>query len=568
MVQSSNCLAAQSVDIPSLRKVARRDFHSVIVRLMHTSQYGIKPRQLAPCYRHFSQSLALLTESSQFAKMAPDRLASSRTSMTPYLNNKPREIEAHVVDNGSQLPKQSSITTRILFQIIAPHIEFRTLTQLTNRLSKIELDQRDRAGKEQSLAKMLDILFEEDEKTKSDNITTIRYAPSLKAHQWIQPTIHAYFMGKKLDVPKQDLADPPSYRKDPTYPPNRNRQQQQKNLNTLIEARKVCLRHPIEFENESTRSSDYSVSYNHERQSHAQLHLEAEGMLEKLASHLPLSHFNNLMEKINVFAMPDDKVKQNDSNSWCIDNDSNTLPDYPTSHDTGSNKDNTRILCNALTNCSPSHSHLVADAFADYFGLDLPKLHSTKMEKKDAGKAIDKKAKPDIGTNKEPVDALKYQREIRMIEKKYEKKRDKFVQDVMELQHIFASWGEHKNAENNVADHAYQASTIEAVLLEKDEDEDDVSSDLLVKEFKKAQEPYSPQTRIEQKEQLKGTLEELRKIGLDKAKEGVEKKIGKGIGRPQKGVDDIVSIVHFCGTAHSSHFAIASFRHPHPIYGN
>lgn len=504
--------------------------------------------------------------------MAPDRLASSRTSMTPYSNNKPSKIEAHFVDNGSQLPKQSSITTRILFQIIAPHIEFRTLTQLTNRLSKIELDQRDRAGKEQSLTKMLDMLFDDDGKKNSDIITTVRYAPSLKAHQWIQPTIHAYFMGKKLDVPKQDRADPPSYQKDPTYPPNKNRQQQQKNLNTLIEARKFCLRHPIKFENGSTRSSDYSVSYNHEHQSHAQLHLEAEGMLEKLTLHLPLSHFNNLMEKIRVFAMPDDKLKQNDSNSWYIDNDGDTLSDRhasndPKAHDTSSNKDNTRILCNALTNCSPSHSHLVANAFADYFGLDLPTLHSTKKEKKAADKAIDKDAKPDINTNKEPVDALKYQREIRMIEKKYEKKRDKFVQDVMELQHIFASWGQHKPAENSVEDHAYQASTIETVSIEKDEDGDDVSSDLLVKEFKKAQEPYSPQTRIEQKEQLKGTLEELRKIGLDKANEGVDKKKGKGRGRPQKGVDDIVSIVQFCGTAYSSLSAF-SFRQPHPIYGN
>ena len=134
-----------------------------------------------------------------------------------------------------------------------------------------------------------------------------------------------------------------------------------------------------------------------------------------------------------------------------------------------------------------------------------------------------------------------------MIEKKYNRKRDKFVKEVMEIQHIFANWGE-SFAEDIGAHNAYQPSTIETVLLEKDGDENDASSDLSVKEFKKAQEPYSLQTRLEQKEQLKGTLDELRKLALEKEKDGDEKKTPKGRGRPQRGMNEVDLNLIFFGT--------------------
>lgn len=499
MVSPSNCFIATKVVRSSCHKIEQCSYLTAIARV-HNSQCYIKPLRFASQYRHFSQSRALLTELA----------SSSNTSKTPYLDNKPRKVEerqenANNFGTGGQLPKQSSVTTRILFQIIAPHIESRILTQLTNRLSKIELDKPDRAGKEQSLQKMLDFLFEKGE-NNIDTDAAVKYAPSVKAHPWIKPAIHAYFMGKKLDVPNQQCVDTPSYQEDPTYPPNRNRHQQRKNLNIMIEARKM------------------SILYNSESQSHVQLHLEAEEMLEKLSLHLPLSHFYNLMEKLRGFTMLGDKVR-NDRTSWWIDNESNTPPDTTVSidakpNDAGLQKDSIRILCNALTYCSPTHSHLVADAFADYFCLDIQKPQI---------------AKTDIGPQKEALDVVKHQREILITEKKYNNRRDKFVKDMMELQHIFASWGENFVSEGIGPGNTCQISTIDNVLIEKNDNEDDTSSDLSVKEFKKAQEPYSTQTRMEQKEKLKETLDELRRIGLEKEKEGAEKRKGKGRGRPQKG---------------------------------
>ena len=506
----------------SCQKVKQSSCPSAIARL-HISQYAIKPRRFASQYRHIARSTAMLTEIA----------SSSRTSKTPYLDKKPRKVEekqekANNVGKGGQLPKQSSITTRVLFQIIAPHIEFRTLTQLTNRLSKIELDQRDRDGKEQSLQKMLDFLFDKGDKN-IDTDAAVKYAPSVKEHPWIKSAIHAYFMGKKLDAHHQ-CVDTSSYREDPTYPPNRNRQQHRKNLHILIEARKISIRHSTTMEIGS------NSGYNSDCQSHDQLHLEAEKMLEKLSFHLPLSHLYNLMEKLRGFTMMADKV-QNDRTSWWIDNESNMPPDTSVSidakpYDAGLQKDSIRILCNVLTNCSPTHSHLVADAFANYFCVDLSKPQTAKREKKDVAKTVNNIAKADIAPQKEALEVMKHQREILMAEKKYNNRRDKFVKDMMELQHIFASWGE-----NFVIspDNACQTSTIDNVLIEKDDDEDGASSDLSVKEFKKAQEPYSSQTRMEQKEKLKETLDELRMMGLEKEKEGVEKSKGKSRGRPQKG---------------------------------
>ena len=64
-----------------------------------------------------------------------------------------------------------------------------------------------------------------------------------------------------------------------------------------------------------------------------------------------------------------------------------------------------------------------------------------------------------------------------------------------------------------------------------DEDGDDASSDLSVREFLKAQEPYSAESRREQREEVKGTLEELRRAGDEI---GAENKM-KGRGRPKIG---------------------------------
>lgn len=574
MARPSTYFVAQSVARPSFHEVEQCKYLSSIARLLlpHPSRNEIRASSR---YRRFSQTTTLCDESFfHAARMDSDRLKSpSRTAVTPYLNNKPRKPEASQrdadnFDKGAQLPKQSSITTRILFQIIAPHVEFRTLTQLMNRLSKIELDQRDRAGKVQALEKTLDILFEKEGNKNLDNVTNIKYAPSLKAHPWIQPTIHAYFMGKKLDVPNQDGLYHSS-RTDPTYPPNRNRQQHQKNLHILMEARKVCLIRPMSSEKESN-------GFNNERHSYAQQQLEAEELLMKLCSHLPISHFSNLMEKMKGVTMLNDKVKQNDPSSWWIDNDRNTSPERHTSNDAHTrdhlnHNDNIRTLCNALTNCSPTHSHLVADAFAEYFCLDLSKTQPATTKKRDVNKAIDKVANPDTIIIRDDTVALKHQREILVIEKKYNRKRDKFVKEVMEIQHIFANWGE-SFAEDIGAHNAYQPSTIETVLLEKDGEENDASSDLSVKEFKKAQEPYSLQTRLEQKEQLKGTLDELRKLALEKEKNGVETKTPKGRGRPQRGVNDVDLNLIFFGTM--CIFPFINFplcvicRPSHKIYGN
>jgi len=67
------------------------------------------------------------------------------------------------------IPKQSTQAARILFQSIAPHVEFRTLHQLTKQLTKMisrglhpQLDSFDKVGKKRTLKRRLGMLFEWD----------------------------------------------------------------------------------------------------------------------------------------------------------------------------------------------------------------------------------------------------------------------------------------------------------------------------------------------------------------------------------------------------------------------
>ena len=114
------------------------------------------------------------------------------------------------------------------------------------------------------------------------------------------------------------------------------------------------------------------------------------------------------------------------------------------------------------------------------------------------------------------------------------------VKKMMELQHEFVSWGEKSSANDEVKGKIYADSVVENFTIRDNDtekqgsnDDDDVSSDLVVSEFQQEQAPYSFSSKKMQQEELAETLVELRRMGLRKNEDGMEKKRRRG--RPRKG---------------------------------
>lgn len=591
MARPSIYLTTRRVVSPALQSGVR--FFNLTTVGPHAGGNGINQRQQGdgirstPAlptrfqYRSFSQSMPLSSSSAR--RMDTDSLPTpvNRKAKKIRIRPKPKmplQIRSQGrVDVGieNNLPKQSSHTSRILFQTIAPHIEFRTLHHLTKHLSRIisrghhKFDTQDRDGKKRTLKRRLDTLFEiEGEKEDSDESAALdaEYTWSLKGHPWIQQTIYNYFMGKLLDKPykKTDVdSNPLTYQEDPTYPPNQNRQQHEKHLNTLVKAREVSLSNPIFWSEKSMRDSGYSFNRNpsqdndrwevkerekklqeyqqkiakqHSHKSDVELQSEAEDLLEVLMSCLPPPHFHRLMVTLEGFTQLEDPSStsqnkseegQNDANSWYIDDDeSSPLPSLPESraaHDDWK-KHRIPILPKFLSNCSVSHSHLVAVDLGRYFYTDLS--NKPEVRKKDNGEdngIITPDERKDA-ERKEAARAIQKQRKLQSTEIRYIKTQGEFIEKMMQLQHQFAYWEQAPAAGEQAAaaKEVYHGSALD----EGNSSEDvDVTSDLMVAEFEKAP------LKKEQQEQLAETLMELRRMGL-RSDDDVEQKRSRG--RPKK----------------------------------
>lgn len=466
------------------------------------------------------------------------------------------------VHNQYLPPKQSSYTTRILFDTLAPHMEIRTLHKLTKKLSSgiitqssIDPTRKDAvmaSRREMALDRALDAMFE------TTSATGIEWPPSVKSeytwklwgHAWMRQTLRAYFMGGKLDKPQSkprhrtndDDNNIPiiqtntklSYESDPTYPPIINRRRHKENKDILLVSREIRLRHPIQWRKKPAGRVGHEerIRDQHQDKYDDQLRSEAEDLLEVLTSSLPPPHFDKLLGRLDRFArVESDSIKGDVTGGWSIDNDSNggfssshhssSLPALPPStvaaQQANHKKDYIGGLGNFLKDCSPSHSHLIAMAVAEFLYVD------TGM----AVKSVDPNV---VGPEKAAANVVGKHRLLHAAQKRYDKLRDDFIVDLMKLQHEFASWDnpvtteKEKSMITTTTTQPYDTSSM---------DDDDISSDLSVSEFLKAQEPYSAESRLKQRDEVKGTLVELRQVGLN-AEVGAESK-NKGRGRPKMG---------------------------------
>lgn len=461
------------------------------------------------------------------------------------------------VHNQYLPPKQSSYTTRILFDTLAPHMEIRTLHKLTKKLSSgiitpssTDPTRRDAVmanRREMVLDRALDAMFE------TTSATGIEWPPSVKSeytwklwgHSWMRQTLRAYFMGGKLDKPQRKLRhrindddefpiiqanSKLSHETDPTYPPTINRRRHKENIDILLDSREVRIRHPIQWRKKPAGRVGHEerIREQHQDKDDDQLRSEAEDLLELLTSSLPPPHFDKLLGRLDRFVrLESDNSKGDVTGGWSINDDNNagsshssSLPALPPStvaSQTNNKKRDIWGLGDFLKDCSPSHSHLIAMAVADFFYVD------TGVNIKSADPNV-------VGPEKAAANVVGKHRLLHAAQKRYDKLRDDFIVDLMKLQHEFASW-------DNPATIELEKSMITTTTTQPNDisimDDDEISSDLSVSEFLKAQEPYSAESRSKQRDEVKETLIELRQVGLN-AEVGAESK-KKGRGRPKMG---------------------------------
>ena len=486
-----------------------------------------------------------------------------RNSAPPKPANKDRSGQE------STIPKQSVQAARILFQTIAPHVEFRTMHQLMKQLTKSIprerhhlIDNNDSSAKKRALKRRLGLLFDKSSEPG-------QYSWSVKTHLWLEPILYQFMMGKFMDSPDAirdakkaaALAKSLPYQSDKTYPPNRNRVKYEKNVNTLIEARNMSLEYPMFWNAKAMGDSGFYVKTGKKKNKKQlaamkesmdqiqKLHLEkpasklkqeSENLLEILMHKLPEPHFEKLMKELERFAEVDGNLAEKKRKSWYIEDDNYSAS---TKKQTAANakplqdikpkdakQNKITVLGNALSDISRSHSHLVAVELGRYFYVDLlvKTDGKSKSSAKQAAGPDDKNQAAAAPPAEEPnvsdsmplspqatIAAIRKNRKLSDTEKAYEKLRNNFVERLLQLQHEFASW-------EDMDDDAGDDEII---------DNGDISSDLKVKQFQREQMNYKADERMQQKEALAETLLELQKMGLRKDDDG--KKLSRG--RRKKG---------------------------------
>jgi hypothetical protein len=472
-------------------------------------------------------------------------------------HQKKKKSQPSSSSNVVSIPKQSSYTTRILFDSIAPHIEFRTLHQLTKQLSLLisrghhKLDVSDFNVKKRTIKRRLDTLFEPE---SNSDASSGEYSWSIKSHRWIQPVIHQYMMGKHLDASQSKrkpttINQSSSQNDDQTYPPNHNRKNYQENLQTLKKARQVSLRHPIFWTEKLMKEFGYSYSGKkvqlrdpqrlkyqldilrlHSLKDEEQLQDDAEYLMQLLMDCLPPPHFDKVMRSLEDYTKLDNNnVTEEGDNSWCIDEVENDENSSSQSERNGTVKGRRiSILGKFLIASSSSHSHLVAVELAKFLYVKLPLPEKEESDKEDENDNTDGSSEDSDMTASEAAYALRKHRKLHSSDKRYQKTKEDFVQKMMELQHNFASWEKESVEDSSVS--KVSNYDIDASDDSNGSDNDNLS-DLQVTEFEKQQQAYNADTQKIQKEELAETLAELRRMGLRNEEDSISTK-----GRPRKGM--------------------------------
>ena len=158
---------------------------------------------------------------------------------------------------------------------------------------------------------------------------------------------------------------------------------------------------------------------------------------------------------------------------------------------------------------------------ANYFHVDIPQPKNKKkyVDADTEREAVDTPTSPE----RRIAFAIERQTQLSSIQKKYNKKKDVFVEKISRLQHEFASTRDERSGMKLPDDQPYNGNRSGSL-------QDLVDDDLLVDVFQKAQAKYSPESRKQQKEELGETLMDLRQLesGTSNQEDNGEKKRGRG----------------------------------------
>ena len=473
-------------------------------------------------------------------------------SPTSYAYRVSRTKQLGQSDSNHPIPKQSSHAAKQLFQLIAPHIEQRTIHQLIRQMNKIisrteDLTVRTTGAKIRALQRQLDKLFEV-QKSELSLGREMKYTWSLKGHPWMHNLLLSYFKGQLLDGSNADSdselegseSNPTSFNH-PTHFLHDNREQFENYVEILKGARETVLKYPIFWDDKSRLEAGFSArdsssdSYRHHLDKMAmrhnlkdkrQHHEDAEQMLRVLIANLPLPHLDKLMTRLNNFSALDSKHEETKQNSWDItgESDISSLPQDQRHEDSLWAKKNRLLnLGNTLVDkISPTHAHLIAAQLGDFLYVDVP-LKS---------KASGDKRTPDNRSKSDLAYPIRRHRKLGTVEKKYAKLENAFTAKMQKLQVEFSTMPTPRDVLHCGA------------IREGAEDDIDYTSDLNVGDFLNEQKRHDPETRRRQQEDLQGTLEELRLLGV---RDQNDDKVTIGRGRPQQSKLNTLLVAYFQG---------------------
>mmetsp|Transcript_28756 Transcript_28756/g.59676 ORF Transcript_28756/g.59676 Transcript_28756/m.59676 type:complete len:929 (-) Transcript_28756:67-2853(-) len=489
--------------------------------------------------------------------------------------------KSNKIDGGGRnsIPKQNIHSANILFDKIAPHLEVRSMKQLMKKLEPIisrglnpHLDSKSKGGRKRSLKRRLHLLFE-GEKSKSKAKRKDDYTWSIKNHTWLEPILQNYFLGELIDGASL-AGSSRDYKRDPTYPPNRNRNDYEKNLKTLAKAREVALNHPIFWSEKSMRQHGYrnqhlvdivqrerqrlkyskKIKDKHVKKDALQLQSETVGLMELLVDKLPPPHFDKIMSTLEQFSTLDSGFDKSDespgsvvdgeggngnefgfasnSSSSCNANDDEGGFNHDTSMSTRGKKKTKPLplvkennlgdwkknkistLGKMLTSLSSSHSHLVAVELGLFLYVDVPR-----GEKSHSNDGLDDEIVETPCDVSNAEFAIKTHKKLHSSEKRFQKTQDEFVSKMMELQHTFVSWND-------------ATSGSDGDNIDRGESDEDMTADLSDGELQREQSRYNTESKKLQQDSIAETLLELKRMGLRNKDYKLEIKKG----RPKKGV--------------------------------
>jgi len=213
-----------------------------------------------------------------------------------------------------EIPLQTKETAELLFDCIAPYLTYRQINRLKAILHKHDNQERpDRSGS--SLIYKLNGTFKEDA-------------------SWIRPLLLNFLVGKKLlslmycskkkvitrpttttahipTIMEEDYSIADEIWLDPSFPPNANRQNWDRDLDILMRAQEKSSKCPpfwcslsLSSEEEAMKQSQHTAHVIHQIKTKAKKQEEAEEIATLLANRLPRSRHEKLMTLLAKWAPP------------------------------------------------------------------------------------------------------------------------------------------------------------------------------------------------------------------------------------------------------------------------